>query len=84
MIDLSGMDPKIKYSGISHDDMNRLQEIINHDLVLDATIMGGDKDYTVVLALANRGSLFGRGTTLHAALKDVFAKFEKEVNLHRN
>jgi hypothetical protein len=46
--------------------------------------MGGKEDYTVVLALANRGSLFGRGSTLHAALKDVFARFELEINRDRN
>ena len=66
------------------DDIGKLQELLNHDLVLDATIMGGGEDYTVVLALANRGSLFGQGSTLHAALKDAFAKFEREINLHRN
>ena len=78
------MDPKIKYSGISNDDMNKLQELINHDLVLDATIMGSDKDYAVVLALSDRDTLFGKGSSLHTALKDVIAKFEWKINRHRN
>lgn len=63
------------------DILNRL---INHDLVLDITIMGGDCDYTVQLALVDNDSLFGRGTSLLRAIKDVNLKFEFKRNGYRN
>tara|TARA_Y100000310_G_C20234003_1_gene601575 strand:+ start:261 stop:512 length:252 start_codon:yes stop_codon:yes gene_type:complete len=61
-----------------------LNELLNHDLVIDITLMGSDNDYTVQLFLADKDSLFGRGSTLPEAAKDACAKFALKTNKHRN
>jgi len=65
-----------------------LTEMADHKMVIDITVIGhgpvvGSVDtinYTLHLALADRETIYGNGSTLQDAIASAYTKFEIKLN----